>query len=71
MAIGPGKYDDLCTHVRTAANAGGAVVVVFAGDKGTGFSCQLDPQAVPPHMVIVALRAVIAELEKAEGKSDG
>lgn len=38
--IGPGKYDDLCTEVRTKAKAEGAIVLVFNGEKGSGFSCQ-------------------------------
>jgi hypothetical protein len=40
MGIGAGKYDDLCTHVREQAHAEGALVIVFDGDKGSGFSCQ-------------------------------
>lgn len=41
MAIGPGKYDDLCTFVRTLAKADGAITVIFNGEKGSGFSAQL------------------------------
>lgn len=40
MPIGPGKYDDLATYVRTEANADGVVVIVLGGDKGHGFSVQ-------------------------------
>lgn len=40
MAIGPGKYDDLCTLVREKANAEGAIVIILGGDRGSGFSCQ-------------------------------
>jgi hypothetical protein len=39
---GPGKYDDLATMVREQANAKGVIVIVFGGDKGTGFSVQAD-----------------------------
>lgn len=42
MAIGPGKYDDLCTLVRERAKAQGVIVIVFDGNKGSGFSCQAD-----------------------------
>lgn len=46
MAIGPGKYDDLCTFVRERAGigdqGGGVIVIVFGGNKGNGFSCQAD-----------------------------
>ena len=40
MATGPGKYDDLCTLVRESANAAGAIIIVLAGDQGSGFSVQ-------------------------------
>jgi hypothetical protein len=40
MALGPGKYDDLCTHVRETAKAEGALVIVVNGSNGSGFSCQ-------------------------------
>lgn len=40
--MGPGKYDDLCTQVRTQAKARGAMVIILEGDKGSGFSVQLD-----------------------------
>ena len=36
----PGKYDDLCTMVRQAAQAQGAIVIIVNGDKGNGFSVQ-------------------------------
>ena len=46
MALGPGKYDDLCTTVREQVGigdeGGGVIVIVFGGNKGSGFSCQAD-----------------------------
>jgi subtilisin family serine protease len=42
MAVGPGKYDDLATAVRSAAVARGVIVVVFGGNRGSGFSVQAD-----------------------------
>jgi hypothetical protein len=42
MALGPGKYDDLCTLVREKAGADGVLLVVLGGDRGNGFSCQAD-----------------------------
>lgn len=42
MALGPGKYDDLCTLVRQKAKAKGALVIILDGEKGSGFSCQAD-----------------------------
>ena len=43
MALGPGRYDDLCTKVREMAEADGVIVIIINGDKGSGFSCQLNP----------------------------
>lgn len=40
MPMGPGKYDDLCTYVRLAAKADSAIVMVFRGEHGDGFSVQ-------------------------------
>jgi hypothetical protein len=45
MALGPGKYDDLCTLVRERAGGdsiGGVMVIVVGGNRGTDFSCQAD-----------------------------
>ena len=38
--LGPGRYDDLCTHVREQAEAEGAIVILINGKHGPGFSCQ-------------------------------
>lgn len=46
MAFGPGKYDDLCTMVREQAKAAGAIVIVMNGERGSGFSCQANLQAM-------------------------
>jgi len=40
MAIGPGKYDDLCTTVRESVEADAALVIIINGRKGSGFSLQ-------------------------------
>lgn len=48
MALGPGKYDDLCSYVAEqtgitiSANGGGVIVIVLGGNRGNGFSCQAD-----------------------------
>jgi hypothetical protein len=44
MSRGPGKYDDLCTLVRTRTLARGAIVIVLDGVKGSGFSVQADEE---------------------------
>jgi len=42
MAVGLGKYDDLCTKVRDLAKARGAIIIVIQGEHGSGFSVQGD-----------------------------
>lgn len=42
MALGPGKYDDLCTLVREKTNADLVVVIIAGGDRGSGFSAQTE-----------------------------
>ncbi len=42
MAIGPGRYDAECTVARESAEAMCAIVIIFGGDRGDGFSCQAD-----------------------------
>jgi hypothetical protein len=44
MPFGPGKYDDLCTDVRTRARADAAIVIVINGTHGNGFSVQAPPE---------------------------
>jgi hypothetical protein len=62
MALGPGKYDDLCTKLRTEAKAAGVLLVVLRGDRGDGFSAQ-----GPPEMLLTLaamLRHVADEIEQ-------
>lgn len=60
---GPGKYDDLCTHVRELAEAEFVIVIVKGGKAGGGFSVQAadrrDLVAMPS-----VLRHVADEIEK-------
>jgi hypothetical protein len=42
MADGPGKYDELATYVRTAAQARGVVLILVDGTLGSGFSVQVN-----------------------------
>jgi hypothetical protein len=46
MALGPGKYDDLCTDVRERAGAEGVLLIVLEGKDGNGFSAQISPEAL-------------------------
>lgn len=38
--IGPGKYDDLCTHVLDEAKAEAVILIIRNGVHGDGFSMQ-------------------------------
>lgn len=63
MTIGAGKYDDLCTIVRKKAKAKGVIVIVIAGEKGGGFSCQFEHPAMQA-MVPDLLDSVSAQIRK-------
>lgn len=65
MAIGPGKYDDLCSEVRQKSDADAAFIIVINGNKGSGFSCQ-----ILGHMNnIINIANILEEMAK-EIKSD-
>lgn len=66
MAFGPGKYDDVCTEIRTKTNAQGVVVIILKGNKGDGFSMQADPvtTAALPEMLESIARQIRADLKK-------
>jgi len=40
MAVGPGKYDDVCSVARLSTDAEVAILIVVNGFAGTGFSVQ-------------------------------
>jgi hypothetical protein len=40
MTTGPGKYDDITTHVRRVTKANVAMVIILEGNRGSGFSVQ-------------------------------
>lgn len=63
MALGPGRYDDLCTLVRERAEAEGALLVILDGQRGHGFSCQASWEATLALPDI--LEDVIAKLREA------
>lgn len=60
--IGPGKYDALATAAREAAKARGVILIVFGGDKGSGFSAQLD--ALGTLSIPQILREIADEIER-------
>jgi hypothetical protein len=43
MPAGRGRYDAVCTLARRRAKAQGAVVIIFRGEHGDGFSVQGPP----------------------------
>ncbi len=45
MTIGAGKYDDICTMVRSTTDAEMVLLIIARGNRGEGFSVQCtDPQ---------------------------
>jgi hypothetical protein len=62
MALGPGKYDDLCTKAREEAGAAGCILIIFDGKSGHGFSAQLPPGVLP--FAPILLRDVADQIEK-------
>lgn len=46
MALGPGKYDEECTKIREETMAGGVLLIVMKGKKGSGFSVQAPFEAI-------------------------
>jgi hypothetical protein len=64
MPEGAGKYDDLCTYVRETADADGAIVIIFGGNKGGGMSIQGNLSVLTSAPDI--LRAVIDEIERSQ-----
>jgi hypothetical protein len=62
MALGAGKYDAECELVRERTEASGAMVIVFSGKAGNGFSCQLPGFLVPS--IPGVLRQMADQIEK-------
>lgn len=53
MPWGPGKYDELATHVQEQTGARGVLLAVIGGKLGEGFSVQASAD------VLVALPAIL------------
>jgi hypothetical protein len=51
--IGPGKYDNECTNARKETEAEGAILLIFGGRLGDGFSAQI------PGMLITRVPAML------------
>ena len=63
MAIGPGKYDAICTAARLAADASGILLIVVNGHSGSGFSCQFAGGPPDIKKFIAVLRDVADVME--------
>jgi hypothetical protein len=46
MAFGAGKYDEECNVARVMAQAKGALLIIIDGDRGEGFSAQIDARYI-------------------------
>jgi hypothetical protein len=69
MAMGPGRYDDLCTHVRVLAQAEAALVIIIGGVRGHGFSVQTtDPRLV--QQLPDLLEAIAVEIRETLARQD-
>jgi hypothetical protein len=62
MAIGPGKYDHLCTYVREHAHADGVLLIVLGGNLGNGYSCQSATEDLPK-VLPGLLRQIASQIE--------
>jgi hypothetical protein len=67
MSIGPGKYDDICTAARDNAMAEGALVIIFNGKRGSGFSAQLSFELMA--QIPTILRDTADQIEKSMPKT--
>lgn len=69
MALGPGKYDDLCTAARVAAKAPCAVLLmVIGGERGDGFSLQAIDYDLTADLPAL-LRSIARQIEDIFGKA--
>ena len=64
--IGPGKYDTLCEKARNEAGAIGAILIIYKGTFGSGFSVQLPGNVLREFPKI--LRNISNEIEKDNNK---
>jgi hypothetical protein len=74
MAMGPGKYDDVCSMVREQVGLtrrGGVLVIVMGGEKGPGFSYQGDlaTMALLPPLLEDVARQIREEAKKEKDRA--
>jgi hypothetical protein len=63
MAIGPGKYDEVCTVAREATNAKATILIIVGGKRGSGFSMQIADTTIMLDLP-ATLRGIAEELER-------
>lgn len=68
MPMGPGKYDAVCSEVREGTKAKAVLLMVIAGDKGSGFSVQTADLAVLAALPAI-LRDTAKQIEEAGGEA--
>jgi len=68
MAMGPGKYDAICTEARLKTQATGVALVVIQGEHGSGFSVQA-PDTMT-RLLPVLLRRMADEIERSFQQDD-
>lgn len=69
MSSDGGKYDEETTRARLSTRAKAVLLIVLEGDRGNGFSAQIDPSGrLPPspHAFAALLRTIAEKLEKGE-----
>jgi len=71
MAIGAGKYDDLTTRAREAAEAECAILIILRGNKGDGFSVQAPLPIVAglPELLRIMANQIEADLHAPAGRA--
>lgn len=63
MPVGGGKYDAECTQARESTEAKAIVLIVIAGNKGSGFSVQSVAE-VPPKVLSELLHDIANEIAR-------
>lgn len=66
MALGKGRYDDLCTDAREKSKGRGAILIILEGEKGFGFSVQAGIQdlLVLPNILRIVAGNIEEDLKK-------
>lgn len=68
MPMGPGKYDKECEDMREKTNAEAVLLIVFGGDRGSGFSMTATALAMMTLDVPKYLRSTADQIEQSFGK---